>query len=76
MTGNLCVPDQILLEQPTPACNANGFFIGPYTGVCLSDCLDFGFLGVALDRGNCAAGNTCTPCEMFGEPTGAPGCPM
>jgi hypothetical protein len=75
-TNNLCVPDQLLLEQPTPACSANGLFIGQYTGVCLSDCLDFGFEGEFLDRGNCTAGYTCAPCEMFGEPTGAPGCPM
>ena len=74
--GNLCVPDQLLLDQPTPACTANGSFIGTYTGVCLSDCLDFGFAGVALARGNCATGYTCTPCSLFGEPTGAPGCPM
>lgn len=74
--SNLCVPDQLLLEQATPACSANGLFIGPYTGVCLSDCLDFGFEGEFLERGNCAAGYTCAPCEMFGEPTGAPGCPM
>jgi hypothetical protein len=73
---NLCVPDQLLLDQPTPACTANGLFIGQYTGVCLSDCLDFGFEGEFLDRGNCMAGYTCAPCEMFGEPTGAPGCPM
>jgi len=31
---------------------------------------------VALARGNCATGTTCTPCSIFGEPTGAPGCPM
>ena len=46
-----------------------------YTGVCLSNCLDFGFgSDFALDKGNCSAGHTCVPCFDDGKPTGAPGC--
>jgi hypothetical protein len=56
-------------------CEASSWLIGDYTGVCLSDCLDFGIQGIALDQGNCADGFTCAPCEQNGEPTGAPGCP-
>ncbi len=74
--GSLCVPNEILADGPFPMCAASGPIIGNYTGVCLSDCLDFGFAGVALGRGNCAQGYKCAPCEQFGNPTGAPGCPM
>lgn len=72
---DLCVPNQILADGPYPTCSASGFLIGDYTGVCLSDCLDFGFAGIALGRGNCASNQKCAPCEQFGSPTGAPGCP-
>jgi hypothetical protein len=78
MQGNLCVPNQILQGLPTPACSGSIPFLGSYTGVCLSDCLDFGAFGFALSRGNCAQDHTCAPCEdpLTGDPTGAPGCPM
>jgi len=72
---SLCVPNEILADGPFPACAASGPLIGSYTGVCLSDCLDFGFVGLALGRGNCQQGYKCAPCEQFGDPTGAPGCP-
>jgi hypothetical protein len=74
-TGNLCVPDQLLENQPIPTCTANSFILGNYTGVCLSNCLDFGIQGIALDQGSCAADYTCAPCTQGGKPTGAPGCP-
>ena len=73
---NLCVPDQILLNQTIPTCSANSFILGNYTGVCLSDCFDFGIQGIALSRGNCMSNYTCAPCTQNGQPTGAPGCPM
>ena len=73
---NLCVPDQILLDQPIPMCSANSIILGNYTGVCLSDCFDFGIQGLALSRGNCMSNFTCAPCTQNGQPTGAPGCPM
>jgi hypothetical protein len=75
MTAELCVPTQILNDGPFPTCNANSIILGSYTGVCLSDCLDFGIQGIALARGNCAANNKCAPCVQNGQPTGAPGCP-
>lgn len=73
----LCVPNELL--DPThvpPACSADGFLIGPYTGVCLSDCLSFGLQGLFLSEGTCADGYECVPCQnpLSGEPTGAPGC--
>ena len=73
--ADLCVPNEILADGPFPACNANSFILGNYTGVCLSDCLDFGIQGVALARGNCQANYKCAPCTQNGQPTGAPGCP-
>lgn len=74
--GNLCVPDQILLDQPIATCTANSLLLGNYSGVCLSDCFDFGIQGLALARGSCAANHKCAPCTQNGQPTGAPGCPM
>ena len=73
--GALCVPNEIIANGPFPACNANSFILGDYTGVCLSDCLEFGIQGLALAKGNCESGFKCAPCERNGEPTGAPGCP-
>jgi hypothetical protein len=70
-----CVPNEILQSGPFPTCDADSFILGEYTGVCLSDCLDFGIQGVALARGSCADDYKCAPCELDGEPTGAPGCP-
>jgi hypothetical protein len=73
--GNLCVPDQILLNQPIATCTANSLVLGNYSGVCLSDCFNFGIQGIALARGSCAANHKCAPCTQNGQPTGAPGCP-
>ena len=71
----LCVPDQILNNGPFTTCTANSFILGAYSGVCLSDCLDFGIQGIALARGSCANHFKCAPCTQNGQPTGAPGCP-
>jgi hypothetical protein len=78
----LCVPNDLLAFQqgtgPAPrACTANGFLIGQYTGVCLSDCLKFGLQGIVLARGDCDQDFKCAPCvnPLSGQPTGAPGCP-
>ena len=73
--ADLCVPNELIADGPFPTCAANSFLLGNYTGVCLSDCLDFGIQGVALARGDCQSGYKCAPCEQNGEPTGAPGCP-
>jgi hypothetical protein len=73
--GALCVPNQILANGPFNTCNANSIILGNYTGVCLSDCLDFGIQGIALARGNCQQDQKCAPCTQNGQPTGAPGCP-
>ena len=71
-----CVPNQILNDEPTEPCEADNFLVGYYTGVCLSDCLDFGIGGLAMSGGSCADGYSCAPCEnpLTGAPTGAPGC--
>ena len=73
--ADVCVPNEILNDGPFPTCNANSLILGNYTGVCLSDCLDFGIQGIALARGNCQANFKCAPCTQNGQPTGAPGCP-
>ena len=82
LEGNTCVADSLCVPAENlaasfvpPACSASTFLGGNYTGVCLSDCLDFGtgselFLG----RGNCQSLHTCVPCRKDGKPTGAPGC--
>ena len=72
----VCAPTENLDTTFKPAtCAADSFVIGNYTGVCLSDCLDFGLQGIALDQGNCPEVHTCVPCVQGGKPTGAPGCP-
>ncbi len=74
---DLCVPNEIIAGGPFPACAASGLLSGDYTGVCLSDCLEFGLQGIAIKQGNCADDYRCAPCvnPLSGEPTGAPGCP-
>lgn len=74
--NTLCVPDELITNAAIPTCKANSFILGNYTGVCLSDCLDFGIQGIALAKGDCQSGFKCAPCEQNGQPTGAPGCPM
>jgi hypothetical protein len=73
----LCAPNENL--DPTykaPACTASTFFTGNYSGVCVSDCINFSFIeNLGTSRGSCAKNYTCVPCERNGKPTGAPGCP-
>lgn len=75
--AELCSPSENL--DPTykpPTCTASSFLIGDYSGVCVSDCVDFSFLeALATVRGSCQKGFTCAPCVRNGQPTGAPGCP-
>lgn len=75
----LCVPNEML--DPAfrgPACQGSTFFTGSYSGVCLSDCLDFDFFeSLGISRGSCPNGSVCAPCRnpLTGASTGAPGCP-
>jgi hypothetical protein len=79
----LCVPKVMTAPgyKGTP-CTAEGL-LGllsgtTYTGVCLSNCLNFGFgSGLELAQGNCDSNYTCAPCTnpLTNAPTGAPGCP-
>ncbi|MBI4508761.1 MAG: hypothetical protein HY698_03935 [Deltaproteobacteria bacterium] len=72
----LCVPKEMLdSAYVPPSCMAKGL-LGDYTGVCLSECLDFGIQGFLLVRGDCAEKFKCAPCvnPITKEPTGAPGC--
>jgi hypothetical protein len=76
--AQLCVPTEML--APTfkpPTCTADNFLVGEYTGVCLSECLEFGIQGIAISRGSCDDLHKCAPCinPLTKEPTGAPGCP-
>lgn len=77
--AELCVPNEML--QPNfkgPACTGSTFLTGDYSGVCLSDCLSFGFIqSLGISRGSCTKGFKCAPCTnpLNGKATGAPGCP-
>lgn len=73
--AQLCVPDQILDNDPIATCTASTYALGDYAGVCLSDCFHFGAAGLALARGSCASHLLCVPCSVGDQPTGAPGCP-
>ena len=74
---SLCVPTENLDATFKPQiCRGSPTFADDYDGVCLSNCLDFGFgSSFVLDKGNCMGGHTCIPCKDDGKPTGAPGCP-
>jgi hypothetical protein len=73
----LCAPNENLDPANKPAqCTASTLFTGQYSGVCVSDCVDFSFIeSIGTSRGNCPKSFTCAPCEQGGKPTGAPGCP-
>ena len=76
---DLCVPDENLAATfKPPACTGQGLIGGSYTGVCLSKCLDFGFIqSLGISQGSCDDLHDCAPCTnpLTGQPTGAPGCP-
>lgn len=80
--NNKCVPNELLNPAFKPnACTAfSVVYVGNYTGVCLSNCLQFSFeQSLAIAQGNCPATEKCVPCNnpplQGGGPTGAPGCP-
>jgi hypothetical protein len=75
--SELCAPNENLDPNfKPPTCTANNFFVGQYSGVCVSDCIDFSFIEkIGTSRGNCQDDFTCVPCIRDGQPTGAPGCP-
>ena len=77
--AELCVPTENLAPGFKPAaCTATPLFGGTYSGVCLSNCLHFGFLeSLGMDQGTCDNAHQCAPCvnPLSGQPTGAPGCP-
>lgn len=76
--GVYCVPAEMVVDSAFAGkpCQASAL-LGTYSGVCLSDCLDFGLEGIAMDRGSCDNVHTCVPCKnpLTGASTGAPGCP-
>jgi hypothetical protein len=71
----LCVPDQILDQDPIAACTATTNALGDYTGVCLDDCFHFGITQLAIAPGSCDSQFECVPCVVANSPTNAPGCP-
>lgn len=75
--AELCAPNENLDPNfKAPECTATNFFVGQYSGVCISDCVKLSFIeSIGTSRGNCAKGFTCAPCIQNGQPTGAPGCP-
>lgn len=76
---SLCVPSEMIPATFTPvACTGSGLLTGPYTGVCLSKCLHYGFIqSLGVDHGSCDSLHDCAPCKnpLTGQNTGAPGCP-
>lgn len=74
--STVCIPSEVFSPSFKPrTCTGHPIFASAYRGVCLSKCLDFGFLaGLALDDADCPDNDTCTPCVKDGKPTGAPGC--
>lgn len=74
--GGLCLPGVFLDPAWTPPSCVGSMFIDDYDGVCLPDCLDFGWVGWILDPADCPANYVCAPCTnpLTGEATGAPGC--
>jgi hypothetical protein len=73
----LCVPTENLTLPFIPkTCTAfNLLEGGPYTGVCLSNCFDFGLKSIGISQGDCDDQHACAPCVSGGMKTGAPGCP-
>lgn len=77
----VCVPNELIENAPPITCRASsvtGILLGPYDGVCMSDCIPRDFLGqIGTARGNCQDGFFCAPCKnpLNGKATGAPGCP-
>lgn len=76
--GNLCAPTENLDPNFRPqTCTAFALvYFGNYSGVCLSDCLQFsGIQGLVIKQGDCDGIHQCVPCYMpGGQPSGAPGC--
>jgi hypothetical protein len=75
--GDLCAPtENINPGFVPPACTGWGIVLGNYSGVCLSNCVDFGMNDFAIVQGSCDGDHRCAPCtDPNGNPTGAPGCP-
>ncbi len=77
-SGNLCAPTENLLPTFHPqTCTAFALvYFGNYSGVCLSDCLQFsGIQGLVIKQGDCDGIHQCVPCYTpGGQPSGAPGC--
>jgi hypothetical protein len=77
-TNYLCVPNEDLPAPhnvpPGIGCNATALGF-PYSGSCISNCVNLGVGGV-FSAGNCATNgmpnHTCIPC--FFAPAGSPGC--
>lgn len=75
--GNLCAPKSLADKNAKPKTCKGNALTGAFTGVCLSNCLVFGFLEeVISDQGTCDPDERCVPCNkpIIGTPTGAPGC--
>jgi len=75
----LCAPNENLdSTYVPPACRVNRLIL-PYTGVCISECIEPGFLkDMIIAKGNCSDGYECAPCKnpLDGKPTGLTGCPQ
>lgn len=73
---NVCLPNIFLDPKWIPSRCIGSLWIDEYDGVCLPECLDFGWAGYILDTADCPPSFICAPCAdpLTGDPTGAPGC--
>jgi hypothetical protein len=70
-----CVPKEMLTGTLQPQKCKASFLGGGGPGVCLSKCLEFGFVqSFGISQQDCDGDHVCVPCTSGGKPTGAPGC--
>jgi len=73
--ANKCVPTEMLAGPLKPQKCTPGFFAGGGAGVCLSTCIELGFIqSLVIGQEDCGADHQCVPCMFGGKPSGAPGC--
>ena len=72
---NLCAPDSLLPGAPALTGCKPSFLTFESKGVCLPDCLNFGFLGgLVLTQSTCDTFNKCVPCSK--APAGQQACQL
>lgn len=74
--AKLCAPKENADPAFKPKACKGTALTGPYTGVCLSNCIAFSTSQkLASSQGDCDSDHRCLPCKLLGIlATGAPGC--